>query len=259
MKKIVFATVVAALGSASAFAADMPSRGAYTKAVDPSYNWSGFYGGLNAGAVRATDNNSLAIVNNGFFSVGVVSDVAAAGSGSASSTGFIGGGQLGYNWQASNFVYGLEADLERLSGRRNLGGTFVFRTSGNPYTLTGASSADWLFTLRPRLGFTTSQTLWYATGGLAVANRAFTLTYSEPGFGPFSSSASKAQAGWTVGAGVETLIGGKWTAKAEYLYARFESLNPTLVLQNGPAFTGSLNNADVLNLHILRAGVNYHF
>ena len=113
MKRILGGMVVAAALSGSAFAADLPSR-TYAKApamAAPAYNWSGWYGGLNAGGRWSDSRTHVGFNDTAFFG-----DAFAAGatpsSYSAKPSGFIGGAQVGYNWQASNFVLGLEADID---------------------------------------------------------------------------------------------------------------------------------------------------
>jgi len=106
MKKLLFASVAAAtlIATNAASAADMglPVKG---RALEPEWNWSGFYAGLNAGYARGTTVwNDL----DGALSAGgsIVND---------SNSGFIGGGQIGYNWQFRHAVMGIETDFNYLS------------------------------------------------------------------------------------------------------------------------------------------------
>src|ERR1700733_10789714 len=93
-----------AMGVASAEAADMMTPAPVYKAAPmmPAYNWSGFYAGLHVGA--ATDKGDL----NGTVFDGIFVDRESLSS--FQKTGFIGGGQIGYNWQMGQTVLGLEAD-----------------------------------------------------------------------------------------------------------------------------------------------------
>src|ERR1700753_3854618 len=106
MKKALLVGVsLAAMGIAPAFAADLPARApVYTKApaiVDPIYNWSGFYIGLNAGG--RSSRNCLALNHV----LGIAITPLAEGCNNA--TGALAGGQVGYRWQVTNWVFGLEA------------------------------------------------------------------------------------------------------------------------------------------------------
>ena len=102
----------------NAFAADLSPR-TYTKApmmVDPGFNWSGFYVGGNVGYSWGSSGNTEAIsrLNTGLvlFNATSRNDV----------NGVIGGGQIGYNWQSSNWLFGLEADIQG-SGERGSSST----------------------------------------------------------------------------------------------------------------------------------------
>ena len=116
----------------------------------------------------------------------------------------------------------------------------------------------------------TGSTLVYVTGGLALTEIKFDQAFSEPPFTspplgtPQSASSSDVTVGWTVGGGVETLLTGHWTAKAEYLFAQFDPGNISGSFRgagfggagSGTMFTNSLSNLDI---HIVRVGVNYKF
>ena len=67
-----------------------------------------------------------------------------------SGDGILGGVQIGYNWQAGAFVYGLETDFQ-LSGAD---GTFTGNVGGGARTFTGSASNEWFGTIRARLGRT---------------------------------------------------------------------------------------------------------
>src|SRR6266853_3331227 len=101
MKKFLLGTVgLVALGMAApAVAADLHAR-AYTKAPAPVvaaiYDWSGFYIGGNGGYGTSRKEWDA--------TVGALLD-----EGSHDATGGVAGGQIGYRWQASSWVFGLEA------------------------------------------------------------------------------------------------------------------------------------------------------
>ena len=113
MKKFLLATValVALVGiAAPASAADMAVKAAPLPYVAPMYNWSGFYIGANGGWGQS--HSCVDFLN----AVGV-----AFAQGCASRSGGLFGGQLGYRWQASQWVFGLEAqgDWADLSNQRS--------------------------------------------------------------------------------------------------------------------------------------------
>src|ERR1700741_3768453 len=101
------AALVAAMGvAAPANAADLPAR-TYTKApamVAAVYDWSGFYIGINGGG--GTSHNCWNLNNDGIAGAGLISPAVSEGCHDA--TGGLVGGQLGYRWQSTNWVFGVE-------------------------------------------------------------------------------------------------------------------------------------------------------
>src|SRR5437870_2119879 len=87
-----------------ALAADyIPRRAPYAAPMaSPAYNWSGFYGGINAGWAGSHANAGITLGGTSF-------DV------TQSLDGMIGGVQLGYNWQYNYLLVGLEADIQASS------------------------------------------------------------------------------------------------------------------------------------------------
>jgi len=134
---------------------------------------------------------------------------------------FIGGGQIGYNWQAGNIVYGLEADF---SGLSKPNGTYFLNTNSPGATgcCTYGSHVPWLATVRGRLGVTVGDgnTLLYGTGGLAIG-RVKASSNEQGQFGPGSpfNDYSTTRVGWAAGGGIERMIAPHWTIGVEALFA----------------------------------------
>ena len=100
--------------------------------------------------------------------------------------------------------------------------------------------------MRGRVGYAFDRFLPYITGGLAVGD----IQASQPGF----AGGDDTNAGWTVGGGLEFVIAGNWTAKAEYLYVDLGEFNCGLTCGNG------FNPDNVtFSTHIVRGGVNFRF
>jgi outer membrane immunogenic protein len=189
------ATVAVAGG---AQAADMPLK--YPVAA-PAASWAGWYVGLNAGAAWQQG------VNNDAYELFTLT---------TTGTSFIGGGQIGYNWQDGNFVYGLEGDIQGLTSGGTLTGT---EAAGK-----GASnSITWLSTVRARTGLAVGNTMVYATGGLAVGGvkNSVNLGGSAP------KSEATTRLGWTVGGGVEHMIDQHWSLGVEALFVDLGSSSVT--------------------------------
>jgi outer membrane immunogenic protein len=273
MKKLVSAIAAIALIGTPAIAADMAVK-APPPALAPVYSWTGWYVGLNAGAAwgHSDVNSAFSCPGPGscFYSNPLnVAAFSAAGTGSLSDTGFIGGIQTGYNWQSGKLVAGVEADFDSFSFHKSnsVGGLVPVPLAGESFLVATEVRTDWLFTARGRFGWALAPGyFFYGTGGLAlseikVANSfANTLTAAFDAVAGASSS-STTKAGWTVGVGIEAALSGNWTVKAEYLYVDLGSLSTTLVTniptfnQVGDVMTTSAN----LRANIARAGVNYRF
>lgn len=215
-------TLVATTGMV--VAADLGRRGPTVNPVPvmapvPYFNWSGLYVGAHAGYGWGSKEWS----DVGPFS-------------SHDIDGFIGGGQVGYNFQVGQIVFGVEGDL---SGTRADGAS---QFAGQTFE----SRVDWVATLTGRLGYAANNWLFYAKGGAAWANDEF--LYSRGGF---AGGVGETRTGWTVGAGVEVGFAPNWSAKLEYNYMDFG--NDRASFGPGDAF-----NIDQ-QMHVVKAGINYRF
>jgi outer membrane immunogenic protein len=251
-------------------------------AAEPSGppDWTGVYIGANVGGAWSETGNSLSIHNgdpNGYFFPPAIPGVVASGTQNFDSSSLTGGAQLGYNWQPAagntgigNAVLGIEVDFAALDLEESEGGRFLYTTNNAPYLLTEQASTDWMVTVRPRIGLGVSRGLLYATGGLAIARFDFDQFFSEPPFTPTpeAASISENELGWTAGGGIEYSFNKNWSIKTEYLFARFDVDDATGVLANAngssplPGLVDSaafINSLSDLDIHTLRAGINYKF
>jgi len=308
MKSLISATALSFALTASAFAADLPYREAppYIPPPPPPL-WTGFYAGLNAGYAWDADGGvsssgtgtALAQIPGAPFPNSALNDQAASlaaltGTAATKASGFIGGGQAGYNYQFNpNIVVGLELDIQgsgvRGSGPFSSGVGTGTVPIGPPFpvenTVFGVGQSqktlDWFGTVRGRIGYLFMPTvLVYATGGLAyggvTANSSISPIY-VPGVGAFgappppitsggvSGRNSDTRVGWTVGAGLEWMITQNLSAKVEYLYYDLGSAtwsNSPALMTKGPfqdqLFTSSQSSTR-FDGHIVRVGLNYHF
>jgi outer membrane immunogenic protein len=231
------------------------------------FNWTGFYIGANAGLAGSDLSNALSVTNlenPGLFSAANIAILNEKGSQNLDANGFIGGVQAGYNIQSGGVVWGLELDINRMRLRDNAGG--LFNGIGGAFTLTEEASTNWLFTLRPRLGFVMDRSMFYVTGGLAVTKFEFKQNFSAAGppASALAISTSDTKAGWTIGAGLEAALSRTWTLKGEYLFARFDVDDPAVgtltgTLQGVTRNATFANRLDDLDVHTLRVGLNYKF
>ena len=108
-------------GAVSAQAADLPTRKEAPPPVfvPPPFTWTGFYIGANAGGIWGQGGAWTAVYANGFpWSTLIFQRLAEVNLGN-SNTGFIGGGQAGYNWQTGSWVFGVETDFDGSSLSRS--------------------------------------------------------------------------------------------------------------------------------------------
>jgi outer membrane immunogenic protein len=229
MKKFLLAGAVVAAFASGAQAADLGvQRVAVPSAIAaPVFNWTGFYLGLNAGYAWGSYTQ--------FSAIGVGPGV--------SPKGFVGGGQIGYNYQINNIVLGLETDFQ--SGPR---GSSPVGTAG-PFYLCGTGpctvNINWFGTARARAGVAVDRALIYATGGLAYG-------HFNGGIQNSTYIGSSTKVGYALGAGLEYAFTPNFTAKVEYLYTNLGAAN------FGVDGGGNRYRASG-SFHTVRLGVNYLF
>jgi outer membrane immunogenic protein len=222
MKKL-FAAILALSTltvAAPAFAADMALKAAPPPAA---YSWAGWYVGLNAGGSFGTARDTTTFAGAPF------------GSTSGRLDGVVGGAQIGYNWQSSTWVYGLEADIQGTSERNSTSTAGFVSAIGCALlpcfaaaTVTDTEKLPWFGTVRARLGVLASPTwLIYATGGLAYGEIE-SSTAVTVGAVTVANTFDTTRAGWTAGGGIESSLGNNWTGKIEYLYLDFGSVTNTV-------------------------------
>lgn len=239
----------------TAMAADLPSRkGPVLAPIAPIFTWTGFYVGVNAGAVF-TDAD-IRTEGNAANTIANVAANRRPASLSQDETGFTIGGQVGYNYQIGNIVLGAEADLaytdisRRTSFTSTLNDRAVF-----------SQDLEYLGTVRARVGYAFDRFMIYATGGLAYGeakNRAdfYANTIGNPL--QFTGGKSDVEFGYAVGGGVEYAFTNNISLKAEYLYY---DLGKTRVLVNAVPGVGvnSYTSTFKNDGHVVRAGLNYRF
>jgi outer membrane immunogenic protein len=261
---------LAALIAAPAMAADLPPHPQVYQApplVVVVYNWTGFYIGGNLGYARGRSNANTdpAFFPIGYFDATSTAAISALGAQSLNSNGFTGGVQGGYNWQAGWAVFGFEADFNYLGTTGSATASGIYPCCApTGFTVATSISSTWLLTARPRVGFAVDNWLFYATGGLAVAQLKGNFVFSDT-FATAAESAllSATKVGWTAGAGFEVGFG-YWSLRAEYLYVNLgtASVTSTNLTAFAPPIsfpTNVFTNSVDLKANIVRVGVNYRF
>lgn len=281
--KLLITSMVATALAGAAYAADLPSRKAPPPAYAPPapiFTWTGFYVGVNAGGtfrgssnIALTPSSDFGAFPSGFASAQAIGAYPVSLPGRR--TGFIGGGQIGYNWQMGAFVAGIEADIQGLPQRDNVS-ALLFNPAPPPAnfsapvfgTATVQHRLDFLGTARGRLGIAFDRALLYATGGLAYGRTE--LAYSGTIGFPVApdvvlsgtSAINRTSLGYALGGGIEYAFWNNFSLKAEYLYYNLGRHSTTIggTFTNFAPATGGFSTASVRDDgHIIRAGLNYRF
>jgi outer membrane immunogenic protein len=263
MKKLTIIGVALLAGTTLASAADLGRLPAKAPPIVPApvWNWTGFYIGAHAGYGFGSDD-SVDTTGQAPGNIANVLGGARPASVTLDRDGFIGGGQIGYNWQfAPNWLLGIEADISYTDIRETT--NVVTLPLAGPGTLNNSFSSrlEYLGTVRGRIGYVFDRTLVYATGGLAYGDvRNSVNFFGTAGQLQFTGSTSGIETGYTVGGGIEHAFLPNWTVKGEYLYYDLgrDTVNVAVIPGSGGGGTG-YNSTFKNDGHIARIGINYKF
>jgi outer membrane immunogenic protein len=224
----------------AASAADLKARPAPPPPLPPPFSWTGFYIGGNIGGAwvhgNITDSLFGLNFNNG-----------------NNNGAFIGGGQVGFNYQFSNYVLGVEGDFDWAANNNNTGNGVVVPGVG---TFQVTSNDTWIATVAARFGLAYDHWLFYGkAGGGWVGNNGFTVTNVTTG-ASITGSNSKTLSGWLVGAGVEWAFASNWSAKIEY---DFLGLSSRTFTSTGAVLAGDTFTTGNPNIQMVKFGINYRF
>jgi outer membrane immunogenic protein len=214
----------------SARAADLAAQSAAAPPLyTPPFTWTGIYIGGNAGGAWAST---------------AMSDNLTGANLTGNRGGWLAGGQMGFNYQTGNFVWGGEATGDWTSLNSTIGtASTVFGV------LQSSANTQWMTTVAARLGFAVDRFLVYGKGGGGWIGDSATVTNLTTGF---AVSSSKINGGWLIGVGGEYAFNAYWSAKLEYDY-----------LGLGGWVAGSPVLADAVSvkrqINMVLAGFNYRF
>ena len=228
---LITASAIAFAGATLPVAAADLSRAPGMPMAYPTYNWTGVYLGLNGGGGWGSQD-PLNIITDRFdrFNVSI--------------SGGMFGGTSGAQVQVSHVVLGLESDLDwaDITGSGTVAPSALGVALGS--TLNMSTKIDWVGTTRARAGYAQDNWLFYATGGVALAEAKTNLTAVS---GPLCStigqpicSASRRKVGAALGLGVEYGLTPNLSAKVEYMYIAAASV-------------------EIAKIDTIRAGLNYRF
>jgi outer membrane immunogenic protein len=241
--KLLAAAIAGSLVAGGALAADLPapkSPPAY-RAPPPVWSWTGCSIGANAGY--------------GWRSDSAYDPELSTGAGGDTAGGFVGGGQIGCDYQISAWVFGVQGMFDGTS----LEGSHLYPGSA---TETLKFDSTWLATETARIGYVIApQTLLYLRGGLAETSVSYkdddpSVSATSPYFG----TASATRVGGTIGGGLEYAFTRNWSAFVEYDYAGFGGHDTTLTYTApNPANATPYAYRETHDFQSLLVGLNFRF
>jgi outer membrane immunogenic protein len=233
------------------------------------HQWGGFYAGLNAGAGINTTCNT-------WTANGPLANTPAFNNRDCpNKTAFVGGLQIGYNFQYEEWVWGFGADYDFYSAstkNRSLVYTGAVFPMGT-YTFNGKNSPNGFGILGPRIGYAVDNWLPYFrvggvfTSGSSNSTVSFTPTGAAAPTATFNGGRNYKSSGFGIGAGVDLALEDSWSLRAEYTYVNLGKGSNTTTTCTGVSaaacatFAGfsldSIHNS--LTFSVIRIGVNYSF
>ena len=267
MMKVLLGVAISAAAATAAAAADLSVRTpVYTKAPPPpaAFSWAGFYIGGNFGGKWATSSSTINVAPATAFGAALPAGGSLA-LGSTTGDAFVGGGQLGYNWQSGPIVLGIEGDFDLhhwkttqvLTGLA-VGTVFV---PGDFYTV----DSHWQASLRGRLGYAWDRYMLYATGGVAWTNVTvgtnFVAVPAAGAPGTFASD-SAVMTGGTFGGGLEYALWNNLSIGVEGRFTWYGSHTfngGTVALGTAPFAFPAVTQAVQLNTAEVTERINWKF
>jgi outer membrane immunogenic protein len=238
MKKFLLSTTILAALTGSAVAADMAVKAPPPAPLPVIYNWTGFYIGANGGWGSSHNCWDFVTVAGTVF-----------GDGCRDRSGGVIGGQIGYRWQANQFVFGLEAqgDWADITSTRVALADPTFSTR---------VKTDGIGLFTGQLGWAWDAALLYVKGGAAVTSNRLDVLATATGTGLVSSSATRW--GGTLGVGFEYGFTPNWSFGAEYNHLWMGTSNNSFTA-TGPVLVGVLNNRVRQDVDMVTLRLNYRF
>jgi outer membrane immunogenic protein len=267
-------TLTAVILGGAAQAADMPVK-ARPAPAPVMYNWTGFYiGGHIGGAWADRDHNHRFDGDRCIWGGGEWGAVCFEDNRHGRNDGnFIAGGQIGFNYQVGQWVWGVEGQISAvLNDNDDDACGFFTWEGGRDHLFRCRNRGDWVATLALRLGVTFGQTgnwLLYLKGGAAFADAGFdirlrddcplTLTLCNRDNFRFNNN-DDTRTGWMIGVGLEYGAWGNWSWKLEYNFMDFGN--------NDNRFDHVMTSCDCtlrhdidrdFQVHVVKFGLNYRF
>lgn len=263
MKRLALGLLALVSSVGFSFASDMNPVYKNKPKTTTTYNWTGWYIGLNGGAGVGASGASASP-----FSALVPNDPADR------MKGWMLGGQIGARLQNGMFVYGVEADIDwtNIDNRSTTSSTarrtfFATQLADTTSSQTNGTKVNWLSTVTANAGITLwERVLWSLKGGLAFgevnwdnAQNVSTKTLTPTGVafctvgaiscpnGSGAAQDSKTKYGWTLGTTLEVALGDRWTARGDISYVDLGSIGNNVM------------GSQKVDLWVSKLGLNFRF
>jgi outer membrane immunogenic protein len=242
MRKLLSGAALLALTAAPVFAADIAVKAPVGIPPAPVFSWTGCFIGAHVGGVVSEDRTANTLGNSASFS----------------STGFVGGGQAGCDYQfAGGWVVGAEGRAAWTSLQNTHAGSIIFPAIGVILPSHFTLKNDFLASATARLGYSfADRWLVFVRGGAAWTNQKVDDAFIRLNGLAVDPRASDTRTGWTVGTGVDWAFAPHWSATFEYNYYDFG--NDSLLLTDNVGTRVTIFSLKD-KIHAVTTGVNYHF
>jgi len=195
-----------------------------------------------------------------------VSGINALSGGSSNKSGFTGGIEGGYNAiTTDHLLWGIETDFGWMDSDNRDSRSFQSTVQVNPpinplptATISSRVKTSWIWTIRPRIGWSEGPWAIYGTAGMAMTDAKSTIEYADNRVPPNSASrsANETLTGWTAGIGAAYAFDNGWSLKGEWLYADFGNIHEHADAANGFVHVDSDNK---VKTNLLRVGLDFSF
>jgi outer membrane immunogenic protein len=224
-------------------------------------NWTGAYVGANLGASWGDNaTNITAIPGTGAVVIppGDVDFIHKFANNLSNKTGFAGGGEVGYNYQNGPLVLGIETDFGAFDIDQNNATTFTSTVSPASVSISHRVGTDWLWTVRPRIGYAGSNWMVYGTAGMAMSDVKVNTSYADTRVPPNVANieVDENKTGWVAGVGAAYAFNQHWSAKLEWLYTDLGSVHGRAPTANAFA---TIDSETQVRANVIRLGVDYKF
>jgi outer membrane immunogenic protein len=235
-----------------AAAADIPVSPLPYRPAAVIFNWTGFYLGAHAGGgwVRKDETAVPFALAGATIATAPVA---------LNPSGWLAGGQVGFNYQAGAWVIGAEAQASwsNLTGNAACSSTATLAGIVTVLPANCSGKVDALGTIAGRLGVAFDRLLLYGKAGGAWANDKYSSAPTTAALPQLTFNANETRWGWMVGTGIEYAFIDNWSAKLEYNYMDFGTRGVRFTSPTAALVSLDANIRE--RLHVVKAGINYRF